>query len=647
MKNQLIYSVSELFSDDFMNSQKDWKFVIPDYQRGYKWGETPIRKLLDDINNFNHSGDCEKFYCLNNLTLVKSEAGFNVVDGQQRLTTITVILSCLKNMGKENLPQFENKMSYQIREKSGNFINNYLIGNQNVSCNNEANVLFHQFISDNDWNKFIECEGDEYDYQDIYYLFKACKVFESWFREKNENEQRLFVHKFLNNVKLIINLVPDVNSEEELFGNLNSHKVPLDGADLIRALIITNVARYETQDLDDSTKKVIQINERRIRIGLQIDAMMHWWKNEEHQKFYEPIISQINKIDSTSNITFDDKRHPINCLYKLYTLLYKGEKQDMKLSIFEDDIVEKWQEMVYLQRVLEHWYNDDKIYHALGFVIRYSSKKDLRSYIYDWYQNQWMKEDSDAKSFYKFLLGKIKEIIVNLSDDRLAIKGNDMNSSDQEEYRNKCFEENWYDGDEVIPVMVLLDIIASEKRGNRLSINLFDKNDEDKEHIFPQTPLGGVTNKKDLGSRLNILTKYVELVNSQVDGPEKCNEDIQAWPKDDDTIYRKIEDLQEDLNKKIKMVVPINSIGNICLLDKSVNRSYGNDYYTGKRQDIIFHFCKNSSIRPSVLEAFDKAWEKRDPNSSNIESIDNWNADDIINRRMYIEKSISEYLNQQ
>ena len=146
MKNQLIYSVSELFSDDFMNSQKDWKFVIPDYQRGYKWGETPIRKLLDDINNFNHSGDCEKFYCLNNLTLVKSEAGFNVVDGQQRLTTITVILSCLKNMGKENLPQFEKKMSYQIREKSGNFINNYLIENQNVSCNNETNILFHQFI---------------------------------------------------------------------------------------------------------------------------------------------------------------------------------------------------------------------------------------------------------------------------------------------------------------------------------------------------------------------------------------------------------------------------------------------------------------------------------------------------------------------
>ena len=124
------------------------------------------------------------------------------------------------------------------------------------------------------------------------------------------------MRKLLNHVKLIVNNVSDVENEATLFGNLNSNKVQLDGADLVRALIITNVARIEAGEVEDSLKRKILINERRTRIGLQIDSIMHWWKDASHQDFFQILIKTV-KTDTTNNIKFDEKKNPLNYLYQI------------------------------------------------------------------------------------------------------------------------------------------------------------------------------------------------------------------------------------------------------------------------------------------------------------------------------------------
>ena len=72
-----------------------YQFFIPHYQRGYRWTKDQVNALLKDINNF-QSQDDKAFYCLQPL-VVKSksenEKQWDVIDGQQRLTTIYLILT--------------------------------------------------------------------------------------------------------------------------------------------------------------------------------------------------------------------------------------------------------------------------------------------------------------------------------------------------------------------------------------------------------------------------------------------------------------------------------------------------------------------------------------------------------------------------
>ena len=76
---------------------KGYKFEIPSYQRGYRWTQTEVKALLDDIDEFNTENETKK-YCIQPLIVKKIENNkYEVVDGQQRLTTIYL---CLKALSK-------------------------------------------------------------------------------------------------------------------------------------------------------------------------------------------------------------------------------------------------------------------------------------------------------------------------------------------------------------------------------------------------------------------------------------------------------------------------------------------------------------------------------------------------------------------
>ena len=77
------------------------KFIIPSYQRGYRWTGGEVSKLLDDVKDFFDRDDIKKesFYCLQPLVVCKSKEfpdSWEVIDGQQCLTTIFLILRNLR-----------------------------------------------------------------------------------------------------------------------------------------------------------------------------------------------------------------------------------------------------------------------------------------------------------------------------------------------------------------------------------------------------------------------------------------------------------------------------------------------------------------------------------------------------------------------
>ena len=101
-------------------------FNIPEYQRGYKWTVDNIVQLLEDLKGFKQNTS-DEFYCLQNITLTKTNVNehlcFNVIDGQQRLTTLFILISYLqRNMRDKVLSAESDILRYSIREETDKFL---------------------------------------------------------------------------------------------------------------------------------------------------------------------------------------------------------------------------------------------------------------------------------------------------------------------------------------------------------------------------------------------------------------------------------------------------------------------------------------------------------------------------------------------
>ena len=90
-------------------------FFVDSYQRGYKWDEDQVKDLLNDINEF-ETGKNGDFYCLQPVVVKEQSDKIELIDGQQRMTTIFIILSFLQ---KEKFD-----IDYQTRRASSWFLSN-------------------------------------------------------------------------------------------------------------------------------------------------------------------------------------------------------------------------------------------------------------------------------------------------------------------------------------------------------------------------------------------------------------------------------------------------------------------------------------------------------------------------------------------
>ena len=79
-----------------INSLKGKKFFVPSCQRGYRWTERQVVDLLNDIWEFSRERDKDEIYCLQPVIVKHHGDKWELIDGQQRLTTIYILLSYLK-----------------------------------------------------------------------------------------------------------------------------------------------------------------------------------------------------------------------------------------------------------------------------------------------------------------------------------------------------------------------------------------------------------------------------------------------------------------------------------------------------------------------------------------------------------------------
>lgn len=605
----LIHSTKEVFT----NYLRGRIYKIPEYQRGYKWNNKQIEQLLNDILEFDDKLDDDLFYCLQNITLYPSKQEIdvlNIVDGQQRLTT-TYLLYCFLELEEFLL----DKLHYAVRVSSNTFIKILQQDRQN---------FIKSILNSNAFDDFCHAfHNDDFDHQDIFYMFNAMKTFENWFSKSNVNRE-LFKEKFITKVKFIVNEIHSDIKEQELFMNLNTGKVPLDGADLIRAIIITRVAKEEMQDFNHSSiKDIVRLNEKRTRIGWELDQINQWWSNKNVKNYFRPFLKI--EVDNQETIFFNYDINPINILYSLWAETKLKPKERLRLKLFENsDISSLYKELSFLNRTLQDWFKDRELYHLLGYLAN-----NNRSFSFSNYYKVWLSPNQTREIFIVKIKSDIKNYV--FGDERKENSGSEFWLQSILNYDGEA-KTNWYDLQELEKFLVLIDVIeiSENKESPFLSPVHFKKNNEDKEHIYPCSPKN-IKELEKCNNEFEVIKTYLEKTKRLSEGLFPSNEE--DWNKKEDT---EKEDILKTLESNIHQKTPINSIGNLVLLHYSINRGFGNDYYIDKRASVVNNVRNGEYVRQHTLSVFVKG-------RSDSNNLNDWNFEDIEKNADYMEQRIRDF----
>lgn len=603
--SDLVRSVSEIFNDSQL---KQIYYNIPDYQRGYEWGENNVRLLLEDLKKFLdkiYISDTDKFlddklfYCLQHITIISKDNGeyYNVVDGQQRLTTIAIILAYF---GKADL--LKGKLKYSSREDTGEFLNN--------------EIFTRKYWEQNDKEEDVK-------HKDEFYIRAAANMVQTWDKEQtwNSNQRKRYIEILLNRTKLIVNVVS--GNEEMIFANINGAKAELDGADLLRAVQITysSKEKYEITHSDNSN----EVNEYRVKMGMLLDEINNWCGQKDVRTF----LGRFLKDDSFDKSGFNEKLYPINYLYRMMYEMHPDNNMPFEFRFFEYGLDIKgngvgddnWEMYIELKRIygfVRDWYESDEIYHYLSYLFsNFKSKVNFVAIYKTW-------ENSKGKlSFITELKKEISKYILEI----YSSDGENNEEPAKEKLKNDLanLSFSWYHNKEsLVKILILLDVIYSCKSKYRLPINYFVSKGEDIEHIGCQTP-----NEEDLNNREKWL-EYIKKLNDYKFDIDKGRLD-EWWEKllkEQEVIDDVTSNIIDELNS-----YGLNSIGNLVLLHSSQNRSYRNASFNTKKSIIIEDYYNNKySIRPYTLKAF----------SSNHTSM--WTLEDIKKSTETLAHDIIDFL---
>ncbi|HOZ18545.1 MAG TPA: DUF262 domain-containing protein [Candidatus Fermentibacter daniensis] len=560
-------SVNELRVD---NSGGSLHFFIPDYQRGFRWSPLQVKQLLDDIREFTQrrSPQPEEFYCLQPLVIkARSDAGdFEVVDGQQRLTTLLLILRHFNERLAEKYRQKLFRLDYKTRPSLDAFLND-------------------------------PSEETANDNVDFYHLYHAIATIEEWFAEK-ESEVETIKAALLNQTKVIWFQLAESDNPVEAFTRLNVGKIPLTNEELIRALFL----RRSGPDEKDATSLQLRIAYEwdQLEKALQSDAFWYFLSNEPGKEenrigFLFDLVARMDGLEPEA------ERDAYGIFYTFSQNLKMSDKTE------EEWRRKKWQEIKSLYLSLEEWFEDRVLYHMVGFLVSQEmSIIDIRK----------LSKDRTKTDFEQRLRKKIFERVIDedMPDppEKQAVR---------EYVANRLEELSYLSNRQSIKALLLLFNLASllqNRRSNlRFQFDSFKSERWDIEHIR------SVTDDKperhhDRRNWLENLLGYLETLGSEgVEGelqnsireflklsqPEASHEVF-------DPLYERVLEYFHETNGGEAE----HCISNLTLLDESTNRSYKNAVFAVKRKRLLKRDQSGTFVPLCTRNVFLKCYSPRADN---------------------------------
>jgi hypothetical protein len=588
-------SISELFGKNF---------YIPGYQRGYRWEEQQIVDLLNDISDFQtkvqkKKVDLGEFYCLQPLIVSyrENDEKWEVVDGQQRLTSIFIILSFLQTKGDYNIPHELFSIEYETREKENYSSKEFLKNISSTSEINKANI-------------------------DFYRMSDAYLIVKEWFEENKPT-----IGKF---VDVLISHEPDENDFDEannirfiwyplevesgdneklnvVFAKYNQGKIDLTNADLIKAIF------YLSDDTTDNKK-------HQIKIGYEWDNIETSLRQNDFGRFINPSKSYLNHIEFIFDL--------VASKYESYTqLAIKKDDRLRSFYIFNELISKKiiiFDDTKYLT-TREFLWDEIKTYHRT-FVEWYSSTDENNKFTYFHligFLLQTGKEDNSIEKIKKLAESKSKSEFV----DELKIKIG--NYFDKVDYNNIGYDDK---KDKAKMILLLFNVITTMNGGNNKFS--FDRiSNWSLEHIHAQQSKE-LTNNNDKRQLLEeqkndaFICKHKDISN-----------EIEALIEMSEIDQSRFEVLQQNIFAlSSDASFTIHSIKNLALLTPSDNSSLNNGPFHKKR-DKIRELDENGSFIPICTKnVFLKYYTK------NVEQNVKWDKRDMESYLIEMKKVLKDYI---
>lgn len=605
------------------------KFNVPSLQRTYRWGEKEITLLLNDLYEFysaNKDSPKAFFYPLQPLILKKNKNYdcYDILDGQQRLTTIKLIGAYLKSKD-HNLNACNIDISYESRSN--------------------VEEIFLEIDKNSDDNL-----SDKYkDKMELYYISKAFACIKNWFKPSQKNEKKKSnneevkrrvdsIYKVLFDdgakSRFYVYELEDDADEKKIFQNINQGRISLSSSELIKPLFLgsifeidDNVDKYSFVNTRDGYGIFIPIvkTKKQALINLQKTIAQEWNDIETcflHNEFYYFICPQKAKSANRMDFLFEIAKNRYNeCNRTTFDIFY-DELKTNEGEILIDRILSIWNDIVKCFNRLQKAYYDYDAYHLIGYC-NTQKKIDISNIL-----SNYCLEKNNIQQLKDEVKRKIKSDI-----NYVGLYKEDGNIGD-EKNGNKAYDDLDYnqDKDKIKRILLLHNLQAYSSSNIRF---LFDKYDDgreyDIEHIHAKA-----NDKADKKSRIEWLkTNFLDLKEYESFFEKKDikgdkNETVKLFKaflnevnKEQDEKKRaelfenhlKYEEkycsLVDD-SDKFKELVNISysykegddevddSLRNLCLLDRTTNRSYGNSLFITKRK-IILNKSKNKDLNQLPL----------------------------------------------
>ena len=481
--------LKKIFSEEF------W-FIVPEYQRPYVWQEENIQELIDDLYYaFENKQNSE--YFLGALVLKRTREKefkeYEILDGQQRLTTLCMMMAVLRDLMKK--PQYKwtlsqmiyqeenellkvpsrNRIKYNTRDKVKDFVKNYIIANGSTKKKDLINYHEDTNISVSNMAKAIS---------------SMHNIFES-----KENLEAFAVF-LLNNVLFIYVSTDNTEDAFRLFTILNDRGIPLSNADILKSI---NIGEVPEEDLDEYSK--------------------NWeYLEEKYHKGFDRFLSFVRTIllknKPASNLLdeYEKNIYQKNILKKgkntIDFLIELDEIYDKIIDLNDENLSNEYKNLVTIMKLGLH--SDEWIPAVMSYFLKfeyYNLDKFIKKLEYK-FVGDLMSNVSPSKR-RENLNNIIKTIeIVNKENIDTLFENKELFDIDKNIFRNNINGEVY--GKKYTKYLLLkIEYLMSDN-----SVHLSNYKEISIEHVLPQNPLKKSHWRRDFteNQRKNWTNKLSNLV---------------------------------------------------------------------------------------------------------------------------------------